>query len=183
MKYPPEVVEAALYEVAAHGNNVARACEALRERGVTQDYPNPDGRAIPRDVVAQWVKVRFRNRYHEIVATQTRQLQEVVAAKGIDIALQIGEAELQALRQTTAGLSDATAVEASMILRNLGQSKAVQLDKAQQIRSQGVAQEQGHKLDQIIASLKAAGLVVEDEDVHDAEVVEEEASAGELEAG
>lgn len=182
MKYPPEVVEAALYEVAACGNNVARACQVLKDRGVTQAYPADNGRALPRDVVAQWVKGRFRNRYHEIVSTQARELQEVVAAKGIDIALQIGEAELQALRQTTAGLSDATAVEASMILRNLGQSKAVQIDKAKQIRDVGIQEKTANSLDEIVKGLRALNLL-DDDDVHDAEVVEDEEETPSLPAG
>jgi hypothetical protein len=184
MKYPPEVVEAALYEVAAHGNNVARACETLKDRGVTQSYPKDCGRAIPRAVVADWVRKRFRNRYHEIVSSSTRQLEEVVAQKGIETAIQIGEAEQEALRQTLAGLPDATAVEASQILRNLTQSKAQQIDKAHAVRAFGVAEQASHSLKELVTGLKSLGLIVDnDEDVHDAEVIEDDGETAGLPAG
>lgn len=175
LKYPPEVVEAALYEVAAKGNNIARACETLKDRGITQSYPEDCGRAIPRGVVAEWVNKRFRNRYHEIVSTKTRELEEVVARDGIELAIQIGQAERDALKQTMAGMADATAVEASQILRNLTQAKAQQVDKAHAIRGQGIADKASKTLEQIAAGLKQLGLVVDDEeDVHDVEAVEEE---------
>jgi hypothetical protein len=184
LKYPAEVVEAALYEVAAHGNNVARACEALKDRGITQSYPEDCGRAIPRAVVSDWVRKRFRNRYHEIVSSSTRQLEEVVAQKGIETAIQIGEAEQQALRQTMAGLPDATAVEASQILRNLTQSKAQQIDKAHAVRAFGVAERTSHSLEQLVTGLKSLGLIVGDDDnIHDAEVIEDDAEMAELPAG
>jgi hypothetical protein len=173
LKYPPEVVEATLYEVAAHGGNIARACQALADRGITQAYPSDEGAPLPRSVVSEWVKRRFRNRYHEIVTTGTRELEEVIAQQGVNFALQAAEGQQEALKQTLAGLSDANAIEASQVLRNISQARSGEIDKALALRGRGPADKVSKSLQELTQSLRRLGLVVDDEDdVQEAEVVE-----------
>lgn len=175
MKYAPEVVEQALYEIAACGGNVTRAVRNLHDRGITQAYPKDGGAPIPVTVVREWKLKRFRNRYHELVTVQAREREAIVSSRGIDLAIQIAEAEQEAVKQTLAGMSDATAYEASQILRNLTQSKRTQVDQAHAIAEQGQVEKVSQTLDHVVEGLKRLGVLVDDDQVTDAEVVDDDA--------
>lgn len=163
-QYPVEVVERALFEMARHGGSARKAQAALALEGMH----------IPEGTMRVWRKSTFRNRYHEIASEKARELEEMIAVQATDLALKLAEAEDRALRVTVAGLSQATGLEASTILRNLSMSKSQQVDKAQGIRGRPNFRPDVRGLTEIVRAIKAVGgvEVVEGEAVAEAEVVE-----------
>lgn len=161
MQWPRHWIETALFEIAAQGGNVRRAHGVLL--GIHGDA------APPYDTMQRWRKGRFRNLYTEISRVAGEELRERIAQNATELALEFGDVEREALRRIRAGLGDADAVEASMILRNLSTSKGINLDHEGKLRgrSQHVVQVQG--LEQITDALKRLG--VAQEVVVDAEVV------------
>ena len=170
-KYPPEVVEQALWEMAAAGSNAARASRQLYDHGITQAYPEAGGLPIPPRTIIDWAHKTYRNRYSEMKVTSVRQLEELVAQRGMDFALTMHEAEAEALRQTLAGLPNATAVEASRVLSDLSKSKQIQVRNALELRGQGAVDQLTQTLDQVLSELKGLGLTREEP--VDAEVVDD----------
>ena len=151
LQYPLALVERCLWETAAAGGSATRAHAVLSEQGLD---PLP-----PRRTIQNWTTGRFRNRYHEMLSEQARDLEEIVAAQATANAIRMGDAEQDALRQTMAGLSMASGVEASMILRNISQSKAVQVDKAQLLRGRPTQINAERSLDELARALERLGLV------------------------
>jgi hypothetical protein len=183
-KYSDEAIEKALWELAAAGGNANRASQALFDMGITQDEEDlariergeeVQGRPIPSRTLRYWKNTSHRNRYHEIRHTGVRELEERIAEDGIDLASEIMVAEQQALRQTMAGLPHASSAEAAQILRNLSQSKDLQVKQAMAIRGQGQAKKDSETLEQIARELKRMGVPVMEEPV-DAEVIDEATS-------
>jgi hypothetical protein len=175
LKYPPEVVMAALFEVAGNGGNHAKAARDLAERGITTSYPEPGGNPIARDVLRGWTQKRFRNRFSEIKHTHARELEDMVAGHAIDIALQSHDAEAELLKQTLAGIPNMNGVEASVALRNVTQSKKAQAEMALALRGRGPMDKVAESLGDIGKTLRRLGLVVDDEEaeeITEAEVVD-----------
>ena len=134
-KFPLELIERILYEVAAQGGNCTAAKRTFDELNEHRAEQGEDKIDLPSvRTIRHWITGPFRNRYHEIVSDSARQLEELVAAQGVSLAISIGTAEEDALKQTLAGLANANGVEASQILRNLSQAKGTAIDKAQLLR-------------------------------------------------
>ena len=167
LKHSIEVIEQALHTVAFNGGNVARSCRSLAAIGIELDP----------QTVRRWIRGRFRNRYHEIQSKTARDLEEQIARDATDLALQQAHAERQAMERTLAGLSDANGVEASQILRNLSQSKAIQVDKAGQLRGRASVTVDVRGFEEIARSLERLGIATVrdtgyDADIPDADVEE-----------
>lgn len=151
--YPPELVERALWEVAAHGGNVSAATASLREAGVHR----MDGRPIPRTTLNNWKKKVYRNRYHEILRTKVTDLDEQVAQQAQANALKLGEAMDDTLRVTMAGLVGSSGVEASQILRNIAQARNMEITKSQELRGSDPGSRVARGLEDIAKELQGLG--------------------------
>jgi hypothetical protein len=127
LTFPREVIERCLYETAVHAGNARKARQALIDWEPDLAWPSAE-------TIYGWVKGRFRNRYAQIATQEAGQLRENIARDMTDLARRLGEAEAEALRKVLAGLADANAVEASLILRNLSSSKQIQLDQEGRLR-------------------------------------------------
>lgn len=161
LKYPREIIERALFEVAAHAGNARRAHIALKAQDID----------IPPETMYGWIKGRFRNRYGEIRTQGADKLREEIARQAIDLSLEAGEAERQAIQRALAGLADANGVEASIILRNLTTSKGINLDQEGKLRGRAGVVVDHRGLEQITEALLRLG--VAQPVVVDAEVIED----------
>lgn len=169
-KYPAEAVDYLLWLVALEGGSTSRALARAEAEGKLEQLPR-------RQTLDDWKRVRYRNRYSEIVTHRKDAMDDEQAAAAAILARQIAQAETRAVKQTVAGLSSANGVEASQILRNLSQSKGIQLDQARKTYERPLAERQAASLEEIAAGLnRIAGggaVVLEAEVVDEAEVVED----------
>lgn len=176
LSFPQWLVEKCLYEVAAHGGNLRAGMRTVRAE--LEDHIDDDGEKlrIPTDEsVRLWRNGKLRNRYSEIASGSALVLEERIAQGAIERALALEEVEDRATKQTLAGLADATAVEASQILRNVTQSKTANIDKAAMIRGRGAFAMAERSLEQIAEALQRIGVMVADDPLVDAEVIEDPA--------
>jgi hypothetical protein len=164
LSQPEDVIETAMWCLALEGGSPTRAVMRLREQHGIED--------VSRENIRDWSKGRFRARYEEIRSSRASEIEELVAANALERAIAMDQAEDQALRQVQAGLSSANGVEASMILRNLTQSKAANIDKAGQLRGRASFSPAGNGFEAILKGLQNAGLISVESPV-DATVVDE----------
>ena len=185
--FPPEFVEAALWEIAVAGGNCARARRELDHR-----YPDEKALAaagierLPSDrALRYWKRSMYRDRYHEILQTRAKDLEEIVAQNGIELALNAQQVKLEAMKQVAARIGATDAVEASTILRNLAQAEAGSVQMSGQIRNRpGFGDKDTRSLQQIAKALERLGVASVEgdaEDIEDADVVA--TPPGELPAG
>jgi len=183
--YSAELIDYALWMVAIEGGSASRA----HNRMIAEHEENPKHEmykaGVPtRQVMTKWSRITYKNRYTELLNLRHREMDEAIASEAQVIAQQIASAEVAAIKQTQAGIAGANGVEASQILRNLSQSKQVQLQQAGLIRERPLVERQADDIHSIARSLNdlAGGHVVEvvtAEDVRDAEVVEDAMEAEE----
>lgn len=162
LQYQREIMDRAFWEIAAHAGNCRKASLALQRIDIH----------IPHETLYRWIRGRFKGYYEQLQTRAAEPLREVLARQAIDLALETGAAEKAALKQVFAQMADVNAVEASMILRNLSQSKGLQLDQEGKIRGRAgiVVDHRGlQDLTDALVNLGAAQPV----DVTDADVVEE----------
>jgi hypothetical protein len=168
-KFPMELVERVLYEVAGNGGNCSATLRAFQAANEDRIERGEEPVELPSlRTIRHWITVSFRNRYHEICADSARQLEEIVAAQGVENAIAMGKAEADALKQTLAGLSNANGVEASQILRNISQAKGTAVQTSQLLRGRPTVITAETPLEQIARELQQLGIV---EVITDAEVV------------
>jgi hypothetical protein len=173
MRYSPEVVELALWHVALHGGDCRRGRRALGEALIAAaGYGEEDPEAATVDVpgestVRNWVKGRFRARYLEILDVKASELDGRVAATATELAIQIEEGERQAIKQTLAGLSSSNGVESSVILRNLSQSKKIQVEAAGAIRGRAAFERALPSLEALAQSMVRMGFATIEGDAED----------------
>lgn len=160
-KHPPEVIEKALFEMAACGGSANKAAQSLRDQGLE----------ISAHTIREWKRGPFRNRYHEIVSTHQRDLDSIIAAAQTENIVTMLDGEREALKQTMAGIANANGVEASNILRNIAQAKRYAVQNHSEITGRPRQERQSQSLQTIAAALARMGLVETQEPV-DAEVVE-----------
>ena len=156
--YSEEVVAAALWEIAAAGGNCARALRALEQRF---EQEVRDGLRLPTDrTLRNWKTGTYRNRYQELLQGSAKELEELVAQKGIDFALRAQQAKVDALAQVEARMGSLDAVEASLVMRNLAQAEAVGVQQAGQLRNRpGFGERDVRDVDQIAAALARLNVV------------------------
>ena len=152
-KHPPELIEQALWVVAVQGGVVTKACEALREAGIV----GKDGKPIARRTLSHWKKVSHRNRYAEILRTKVNDLDQVIVEQAQANAIKLGDAQDRALDVTMAGLAGANAVEASTVMRNIAQSRQIEITKAMELRGIDPESRKGRSLELVAAELAALG--------------------------
>jgi hypothetical protein len=160
-KYPPEVIDRALLETAANGGNARKAAETLTMIGLP----------IRHEQISRWRRGRFRKRYEQISSEAGAELREKIARETLELVQNLQETEGRALKQVMAGLSDTNAVEASVILRNLAQSKQVSLTQEGQLRGRSGVVVDVRGLGELTDALVKLGVA---EEITDAEVVEED---------
>lgn len=174
-RFDQSMIDKVLWEVAAAGGNCRIAHERLTRTATEMFDETGEMPDLPTErTVRDWVSRRFRNRYHEIQAAKVAEMDEVIAQDGQRLAVQLAEAEERALKQTLAGLGSANAVEASTILRNLSQSKKMQVDNALALRRQATASVDARTVTDLASALIRAGaaVIAEPEIIEDAEVVD-----------
>jgi hypothetical protein len=168
LAFPREVIERCLFETAVHGGNARKARRALIAW-------EPDLAWPAAETIYSWISGRFRNRYASIATQEAGKLREVIARDMTDLAIKLGEVEADAVRKIQAGLADANAVEASMILRNLTASKALNLDQEGRLRGRANVIVDHRGLDELTAALVNCGVAtpidVDSDDIEDADVV------------
>ena len=178
--YDQELIENVLWEVAVHGGNVAKALRALREHETTRELEaRQQGvtytpRELPRDeTVRRWLRVQYRNRYHEIVQGRGRDLEELRAQQATALAIRMAEVEESALRRVAAGVDNLDAVDAARVLKDVASAKKVQGEAVESVRRMTAVKEVAATLDGILANLQRLGVAQPvDEPIVDAEVVE-----------
>lgn len=151
--HPVELVERALWEIAAHGGNVSAACRSLDQQGIRRS----DGRKIPRSTMSDWKTRQYRNRYQEILRVRVKDINEVLGIQAQANALQLGAALDDSLRVTLAGLAGANGVEASQILRNIAQARNMEITKAQELQGTDGASQIARGLKDIADELAGLG--------------------------
>lgn len=170
----PIIVDRVLWEVAVHGGNCRKAHQALVARADSDDALLD----LPVErTVRKWVTERWADRYAEIRSIKAGMLDEQVARDAASLAVAIEEGERKALQTTIARLGEADGVEASQILRNLSQSKKIQVDSAGALRGRAAFDEAVRSLQDIARSLsRIPGVELVDDDGRpafvDADVVE-----------
>lgn len=153
--FPMDVIEACLWEVAVSGGNVAKAMRTLR----ATDEANGVVRELPADkTVRTWVTSQYRNRFHEITQGRARELEELVAANAVELALESQEIKRDALKQIAATMAGVDAVEASTILRNVANSTKSDLDGAMGIRRQAAQAEDSRTIRHMADALVRLGV-------------------------
>ena len=165
LKWPPEVIEGCLWEVAVHGGNVRKARAAVLERAnaLVRSSMEDDGELIARpevpgeSTISDWIKGRFKDRYAEMLRVKHAELDEHLAGRATVFAIGIEEAKDAALRQTMAGLGAANGVEASMILRNLTGAQQQSAAIAAGVRNGEALAEEGRGLRELAAALSRFG--------------------------
>ena len=160
---PVEFYERGLWEIAQQAGNVSAGCVSLQAQGHT-DYVVTTMR--------EWVTGRFRNRYQQICRGAVSHLEALRAADADKVALRAAGVEVAALQQIVTRLSETNAVEASMVLRNVSQSKKVQEENAALLRGKSAGHMQARGLTEVAAALARLGVieVIEGEAVEDAEL-------------
>lgn len=166
LAFPREVIERCLYETAVHAGNARKARSAL----VAWE---PDLAWPAAETIYSWIKGRFRNRYADICTSEAGQLREAIARDMTGLAQKLGEAEADAIRKVQAGLADANAVEASMILRNLTAAKALNLDQEGRLRGRANVIIDFRGIEELTAALVQNGVAVPiDDEIVDADVID-----------
>lgn len=152
IKATPEEVETCLWVVAKHGGSATKAMRELREFHGWHH--------ISRENLVQWSQRRFKARYEEICSEKATELEEIVAARAMQQVLAMADVEESALRRVAAGIADSNGVEASIILRNLSQSKNVNVDKAGQLRGREAFKPGGVSINILLERVERLGLGV-----------------------
>ena len=123
-RYPPQVIDRALLETAANGGNARKAAQVMEMIGLP----------VRHEQISRWRRGRFCKRYEQLSSQAAGELRERVARETLEFVQTLQDTERTALTQVMSGLSDTNAVEASVILRNLAQSKQVSLTQEGQLR-------------------------------------------------
>jgi hypothetical protein len=159
-RWPVEVVDRALLELALLGGNANRASLALREMGLP----------VSAESLRRWSRGRYRARYEELGSTKADELREKVARDSLEFAQRAQSVKEQALERVGSGLASADAVEASMILRNVAAAEQSALANEAQLRGRAGIKVEVTGLDDLLGRLARVGIA----EIVDAEVVEEE---------
>ena len=171
-KFSAEVVDYLLWLCALEGGSTSRALRRAEGEGRFKELPS-------RQALDKWKRGTYRNRYSELVTLRRERFDDEQATSAQIIARQIAHAEEAAVKQTMAGLSGANGVEASNILRNLTQSKGINLDLARKIHERPLAERQADSMEEIAGALNrlagsGAVTIETGEEIRDAEVVEDD---------
>lgn len=155
-EYDLDEIDDCLWMVALCGGSVNRAHAQLVERAKDLAEKGKGAPRVPgRATIDRWRRIAHKNRYHEILRLKQQGVDEVHSTRATELAIQMADAEEKALRQTTAGLSGADAVGASQILRNISQSKAINLGEARGYQDRPRLQRREETVDDILGALKA----------------------------
>jgi hypothetical protein len=186
-KYPQDFVDFCLWMMALEGGSASRAITRIEADLQLKEHPYHEVGVevgIPaRGTLDYWRKTKFRNRFTELVTLRAKEMDDQLATEAQELAVQIGEAERQAVKRTMAGLQDLDGYQASQALRNLSQAKSLNMQQAREIRLAPAARKQAETLESIAASLNrlAGGAVVQvssGEEIRDAVVVEDSEEDG-----
>lgn len=128
-----------------------------------------NGSEFSRSTLGNWRRKVFRNRYSQMRRLKMDEVDRVTVEASQDLAQQIAEIEGRAVKQTAAGLAHADAYEASQILRNLSQSKKMQIDGATQLRGEAVAREQTETMTNVLKEIAGLGIAVVNQQLHGAQ--------------
>lgn len=170
-EWGPEDVDRALWEIVVNGGNVAAAHLSLSEWGGSQD---PVVGIPSLRTMRNWKSGLYRNRYHEIAAARSRDMDERMAQQHVDLAVRQSEVEQEALRKITERLAGVDAVEASIILRNVSGAKKVNVEGAQNLRGRSAGHMGARSVSQLVTALSRLGVVTVsgvDDDPEDADLV------------
>jgi hypothetical protein len=174
-KWPADFIDRMLWEVAISGGQVRRGYNSLVKAAVERHGEKAALDFPAERTVREWVQYRYRNRYNELLKQKAEELDERRAQDASTLSVQLRDAEERALAQTLAGLGDANGLEASMILRNLSQSKRMNSDVIVAARGLPALQTVGEGLMEIARGLsRLGGVTVVDqtgEEIVDANVV------------
>jgi hypothetical protein len=172
-----ELIMKALWEIVAHGGNVAAACRSMQAQGFT----NSRGQPINRRTMQKWKESTYRNKYEEMRVRKSRELDELLAADAQANAMKLGKAMDVALTQTMAGIAGANAVESSQVLRNISQARQGELQQGSALRGTDSRSKVARGLSELASELAGLGsniVRIENEDpesgVVEAEVLSEE---------
>lgn len=140
--FGPEVVEEVLWEIAVCGGNCARALQQLRESraaAIAGDVDEHQAAELTSDLptaetARRWIRGRYRNRYFEISNGRARELEERLATRQVQRAMQLHEIEEQAMDQIAGRMGGLDAVEAAKVLQSVAAAKKMATDSAQSIR-------------------------------------------------
>jgi hypothetical protein len=147
-RYSREVIERALLQVALCGGNARKAARELEQLGIQ----------IPHETISKWRRGRFANRYSEIVSMEAATIREAIAAEALELTIRVQEAEGRAVDQVLKGLASVDAMEASVILKNLAQTKQIALTQEGQLRGRAGVIVDVRGLDELTAQLVRAGV-------------------------
>ncbi len=163
LRHPTEFYERGLWEIAQAAGNVSKACASLHAQGHAEYMPT---------TMREWITGRFRNRYQAICRGAVAHLEALRATDADMVAARAAGVELEALDQIVKTLSATNAVEASMVLRNVSQSKKVQEENAALLRGKSAGQLQARGLTEVAAALARLGVIeVIEGSVEDAQVL------------
>lgn len=167
-----EDIDRALWEIAVCGGNVARAHRQLSDWADAVKENDGIEIAVPsRRTMSLWKQGSHRNRYHEICASRTKDLDEHLAQQHVGLALRAVELEQEAMRKIAERIDGVDATEASLILRNLSGAKKNAVDGAAHLRGNTPGHIAARGVSQVIERLVRLGVVALDEPI-DAEVIE-----------
>lgn len=174
-RWSADFIDKVLWEVAAAGGQVSRGYSQLQHWALLVMEETGEMPDLPSErTVRDWVASRYRNRYHEVQQSKVTEMDERIAQTGARLAIQMADAEERALKQTLAGLASCNGVEASVVLRNLSQSKKIQVDNAVTLRTQSAEGIDVRGITELAAAIVRAGAgILEGPVIPEAEVVEE----------
>lgn len=151
--YPVATVERGLLALALHGGNASRAARELEERGTP----------VPRTTLQHWMAQTHAERWEEVRREVVPRLQEKIAQEAESAALGYAErvqATLDRYDETVAELKPA---EVAGALRNLSTGFGISVDKMNAVRGNPTQIiEHRRSPDEIMAGLRAAGVLVID---------------------
>jgi hypothetical protein len=150
IKGSAEEVETCLWLLAKNGGSATRAAKEM--------YDCLGWTHISRENIRDWATGRFKARYEQIRTEKATDIEELVASRAMEMAVAVSDVEDTALKRVQATISEANAVEASMILRNLTQSKATNVDKAGQLRGREAFKPGGANVGGLLEELAKLGL-------------------------
>jgi hypothetical protein len=173
-----EEIDYVLWTAAVVGGSptkTARQLELEERERATSGEPSRFSRGTPpsRSSIELWVKVRYKDRYHQIQAERVGDMDELLAQSASNLVSRISDAEERALKQTLAGLGNANGIEASQILRNLAQTKDVNIRGANSLRGKDALSGVERTLGEIASELGRIAPNVISVETLDADQVEE----------
>lgn len=172
--YAPEEIDLVLVTVAVNAGNVTRSLKILKEHD-----PQAFGK-LGAETVRSWKGELYEQRYFELQEEHSAAIAHRAAARSMEIAdlaaVGVEKFVVKAIEGAEKIIPE-TAAEARDLAtsaRNLSQVQVNSVEKARLLRDQPTEVHSLESLDELVATLQAAGVVP---GVVDAEAVEEEAPA------